>query len=1806
MSRLWFTQAKYAVLASLLMALMVTPAFAQMPGDGATSKGNQPGAPAGSYTLTDFEHLNLYNGNLNFSLPLVKIGGRGGAKSSVNLTIDGMQWHLDVDAPTRQNVVIPSQGQYQNYMLSPATTATVNCRIEDTSSGHHLSWNFVCDEIPMSQATTLNLSIINEYVGPTGMGETTYNISPYACGRKPGYGPGVVQGQGAKFGRYHPITLTRLTFIASDGTEYELRDTQLGGKPVTHTDNNPVERGHTFVSAGGEGIVFVADDPIFDVVPEVGSNCPALFYPSGYLYFSDGTKYHVNSAGDIEYIRDANGNTISYLYDTTHRVTQITDSLNRQVIITYDNASSNSDETYDDIKYQSAASTWRHVKVFRTSLSHALRSGFSISSISDLFGALTGLSSNPYNPDGMATRVELPDESNRNYKLFYNPYGVLARVEVPTGGAVEYDRAAPDPWGVTANEPLVQRRVYAEGGGLAQSTAPDQKQVYSWEKSPLSNPQRTVNVTVENFARTPSATTGQLTEQLQSKEIHSYYGWPDVQRLSYYGPWREGLEFKSETYAPGATTPLRRIETEWEQPYPVGWVTQTQANQSPETSPNNNPRIKSITTSLLDAGSNLVSKQIFGYDNSPAFRPYNNRTDVWEYAFGNGAASTQLLRHTQTRYLFTDTSPNPTPTPSPSPNPSPTPVECFYCPCIGNCLIEGMSGPSVQEYVNQHLFRLPAEVRVYQGMDDNTEQLQARTEYVYDEEASLWPRSNITGWTDPGSPARGNVTTTKSWVTPTVETAYVKTLARYDVAGNLIETTDANNAVAVSPKVTTINYTDCFGPADGNARTGTSPTSLTGSTYAFPTSVTNLLGLTAYTKYDYYSGSPVTTEDHNGVKSNMFYDDPLGRIKQIVQAVGTAWQRQISFDYQDNIRTIITKSDLNTFGDQKLKSETIYDKLGRTIETHSYESNSSFVTTGQTYDGLGRVIKSTNPYRTTSDSTYDWIETKYDVLGRVTDVKTNSDNALVKTEYAGNTVTVTDQSGKQRKSVADALGKLAVVYEDPSGNNYQTSYTYDALGDLLTVTQGAQTRTFVYDALSRLTSATNPETGTIGYTYDNNNNLQTKTDARGTTTTYNHDLLNRVTQRSYSGGTAVATPTVTYTYDAPGVPNSKGRLTSVSSSVSTYNYTGYDAMGRATASQQVTDGQTYAMSYGYDLAGNMTSQTYPTGRVITNSFDNSNRLSLISGQLIGEGTKTYANSFNYTVDGMVERMRLGNGRWEHTSFNKRLQPIEIALGASSADSSLLKLQYDYGTTQNNGNVLRQIITVPTIGANTGYTATQHYRYDELNRLTGAQEITGESATWQISGQPLWQQCFSYDRFGNRAIDINNTTSTLIGPNPQINLLNNKISPRSGEYYEYDLAGNLKKGQGGDVFGYDGENKLVQYQGGTTQIGGAYYYYDGEGRRVKKARPSETTIFVYNISSQLVAEYTSSTPDNNGTSYLTTDILGTPRILTKADGSVKYRHDYLPFGEEVYAGTGNRTTGQSYNEALTPLDKTRQKFTQKERDVETNLDYFGARYYSSLHGRFTSADPENAGGNISAPQSLNGYAYSLNNPLRYIDPDGLRWAQIFQDGSLFYEWFDDEKKDIKGETEYSRALGAGWSAVSFDESKPYAFTSGVLSPGETLTTTTLNPNGTVGTSQHTVTLGEWLKTIWFIGRMPTDSLHQQLGQKLLRDFISSIVGTDTNFNLPNVPGPATGTASTKDNSSITKSEKRKLGNLLNRASDKIADVIRSRGGTGDNVRQAGHWAERTLAEAAKAATEGDATAETAIKIAKQAGRLGQRH
>lgn len=200
------------------------------------------------------------------------------------------------------------------------------------------------------------------------------------------------------------------------------------------------------------------------------------------------------------------------------------------------------------------------------------------------------------------------------------------------------------------------------------------------------------------------------------------------------------------------------------------------------------------------------------------------------------------------------------------------------------------------------------------------------------------------------------------------------------------------------------------------------------------------------------------------------------------------------------------------------------DRLGQTVKSEASEDGSTYtVATDSAYEQMGKITYTSNPHRAGTASTDGWTRITKDDIGRVLEIATfdgppkptasaTNWNGHVQTSYNAEQTSVTDQAGKQRKSIVDGLGRLRKVFEDPGSANIETDYTYDALGNLLQVDQGSQHRFFTYDSLSRLKTATNPEQLGVAsnYDYDEASNLLTRTNPNQTTVGFTYDGLNRV------------------------------------------------------------------------------------------------------------------------------------------------------------------------------------------------------------------------------------------------------------------------------------------------------------------------------------------------------------------------------------------------------------------------------------------------------------------------------------------------------------------------------------------------------------------------------------------------------------------------------------------------------------------------------------------------------------------------
>jgi RHS repeat-associated protein len=594
-------------------------------------------------------------------------------------------------------------------------------------------------------------------------------------------------------------------------------------------------------------------------------------------------------------------------------------------------------------------------------------------------------------------------------------------------------------------------------------------------------------------------------------------------------------------------------------------------------------------------------------------------------------------------------------------------------------------------------------------------------------------------------------------------------------------------------------------------------------------------------------------------------------------------------------------------------------------------------------------------------------------------------------------------SGRPRDRKAESRASRGLFFKGrvtsvTEAGTLTTSYAYDALNDLTNVCQGSafvngacpsggQSRTFAYDSLARLITATNPESGATAYTYDNDGNLLTKTDANTDKTIMTYDALNRVASKAYTFVSGYSTPNVTYCYDgntqgaciyAPSGRESNliGHLALVSSSASSTAYGQYSALGNIMQSTQSTGPDSYAFSYTYNLANAMTQMTLPSGRTVTWNYDNANRISSAGGTPPGGAAKSYASSISYAAQGPISQFTLGNGLVEVRSYDTyRQQPIGATLGVNNGDSSRLGLGFGYcasgaySCTNNNGNLQSQTITL--LGA------TQTYTYDGYNRIYTSTEKTGATTNWSES--------FNYDSFGNRWVSPNPVGISLSAWTVTADYYNSLTNRLTFNNFGYDNAGNQTTISPYAV-SYDVENRQTGFT--STSNGSATYTYDGDGRRVTKTTGGVTTTYVYDAGGNLAAEYSSQPPSMPcQTCYLTTDHLGSTRVITDQNGNAVSRHDFLPFGEEL--ATSNRTAALDYGVA----DNVMHRYTGQQRDLEgPGLDFFRARYFQGAQGRFTSPDSSPSPRPTpyalrTDPQTLNLYSYLRNNPLAKVDADG---------------------------------------------------------------------------------------------------------------------------------------------------------------------------------------------------------------------------
>ena len=855
----------------------------------------------------------------------------------------------------------------------------------------------------------------------------------------------------------------------------------------------------------------------------------------------------------------------------------------------------------------------------------------------------------------------------------------------------------------------------------------------------------------------------------------------------------------------------------------------------------------------------------------------------------------------------------------------------------------------------------PASVTV----EDGSGNVKSQTTYSYDQGTVTTTSGTPQHVTVSGS--RGNATSMSYLVQGS--TTLNKTFTYYDT-GEVYQATDVNSAVTT--------YTYGSGTSCGNS---------------FATSISEPLSLSRSMTWNCTGGLRTSVTDENGKTTTTTWNDPyFWRPTSVTDPVlNTA-----NFTYASQ-----TSAEWSLgFGSSTTDALKTSDGFGRVHISQLKESptSSTYDSVETDYDSLGRPSRTTLPYPAgvgAPNSSTPGTNTTYDALNRATLVADSGGGTkTVGYTYSENDTyqtlgpAPTGENTKRRQSEYDALGRMTSVCEVTSAigsgscaqtspvTGYWTQYTYDVLNDLTGVTQNAQssgskqTRTYAYDDLRRVTSDSNPESGTTSYTYDTDSTCGTsygdlvkKIDAVGNTTCYAYDALHRVTSSTYSGPYSSSTPSRYFVYDTATVnsvtmANAKTRMAEAYTCISP-------------CSTKITD-----LGFSYTVLGQATdvyeSTPHSSGYYhVTGTYYANGALNQLSN-LVGLPTITYVAD----GEGRVNSVSASSGQnpLASTMYNTASLPTQVNLGSSDSDSFTFDPNTNrmnkYTFTVNGQSVIGTLSwnAIATLGSlaitdafYTGGNQTCSYTHDDISRIASAN-----------CGSP-WAQTFSYDAFGN--LSKNGTISFQ----PTYSYLTNRMTQVGSSTPTYDADGNVLNDTA-HTYTWDANGRPVTVDGvGLT--------YDALGRTVEQNKSGVYREIAYApgggklaiMSAQMLQEAfvpltggAVAVYNSSGLAYYRhSDWLGSSRVASTPARALYFDGAYAPFGEN-YAQTG--TTDFS--------------FTGMNQDTVANLFDFPDREYNAIHGRWPSPDPAGLGAASTLdPQSLNRYAYVGNRPLSSTDPTG---------------------------------------------------------------------------------------------------------------------------------------------------------------------------------------------------------------------------
>ncbi|URX62469.1 hypothetical protein KR767_20950 [Luteibacter anthropi] len=632
-------------------------------------------------------------------------------------------------------------------------------------------------------------------------------------------------------------------------------------------------------------------------------------------------------------------------------------------------------------------------------------------------------------------------------------------------------------------------------------------------------------------------------------------------------------------------------------------------------------------------------------------------------------------------------------------------------------------------------------------------------------------------------------------------------------------------------------------------------------------------------------GQITAIADQTGALTSYGYD-AIGRLARIDYPAGdsVAWEPKVFYySYIGAARGVDGPHWMRVTGQGNWSQRIDYDAMLRPVAygESAMSNGADYVSSRIDYDWAGR--KTFQSYRVAGMPDLAGMAlgtvTRYDALGRPIQQfqHTELGDLLTTTDYlAGGARQVTDPKGNATTTRYQLFDQPSfdnvIAVEAPEG--VVQTIQRDIYGNPRSITQGGQglslTKTMTYDGEHRLCRTWEPESGSEIMAYDGADNLAWSvsgasfngagcgqdqvTDALKTVRGY--DAMNRVTSVVYPAGTEPSS----FTYDARGNP------ATATAGMASWTF-GRNKMGLLTAEVLSIDGWSWALGYGYDPKGALSTIVYPDGNIVSFAPNGLRQPTQVSG---------YASGITYFPDGDVKSYTLGNGAIYTADKNARQLLRNFTYGKNGAPNVSEDFAYDA-----NGNV-SQINDVS--GANQ---RSKAMGYDGLNRLVSA------------TASQLWgTESYTYDTLNNIRTLTNSfgtKTYNYDGSNLLRSIGNGASVLRT---FNYDARGNTTA-KDSQVLNFDLANRLTSIPGKGT------YTYDAAGRRVKKVTPQGTTYYAYNAGGQLMWEYDPAT--TNGTKYV---YLGKKLIANaKASTSKVVGAFYGPaVGDDVYVAGWACSTG----------------------------------------------------------------------------------------------------------------------------------------------------------------------------------------------------------------------------------------------------------------------------------------------------------